>query len=45
MENLMIDIMFCVLDNLNNAEVTQLVEFLPSKQVVASSSLVFRSNL
>ena len=28
---------------LNIAEVTQLVEFLPSKQIVASSSLVFRS--
>ena len=28
-----------------NAEVTQLVESLPSKQVVASSSLVFRSIL
>lgn len=25
-----------------SAEVTQLVEFLPSKQIVASSSLVFR---
>ena len=26
-----------------NAEVAQLVEYLPSKQTVASSSLVFRS--
>ena len=28
-----------------NAEVAQLVEFLPSKQIVASSSLVFRSSI
>ena len=30
---------------LDNADVTQLVEFLPSKQDVASSSLVIRSKV
>lgn len=34
---------YCVYLHHNNAEVAQLVELQPSKLVVASSSLVFRS--
>ena len=35
---------YCLYLHHNNAEVAQLVELQPSKLVVASSSLVFRSN-